>query len=241
MRPRCGRSSTHRPTWLSGVACTAGFLSGSSGCIRSTSTSMRAAADRADVLVDVLALADGRCPSTLEAEHVDPQRAQALPCRARRWRSAGGRGCGTACPCVMRSSRANSRIAWSTARLSPLRGQHLARPRRPARRRGCSPSSSPRSPPAARRHAPSGPAATATSTSRPGIGDSRKLATGRAAPCTASARAARRRAAAAPAPRSARRRARRGSAAGPSALDLRRNGSPLQRAADARCRAAARR
>src|SRR5574337_1208608 len=33
-----GRSSTHRPTWFSGVACTAGFLSGSSGCIRSTST-----------------------------------------------------------------------------------------------------------------------------------------------------------------------------------------------------------
>ena len=34
------RSSTHRPTWLSGVVCTAGFLSGSIGCIRSTSTAV---------------------------------------------------------------------------------------------------------------------------------------------------------------------------------------------------------
>src|SRR5258706_2238677 len=32
------RSSIHRPTWFSGVVWTAGFLSGSSGCIRSTST-----------------------------------------------------------------------------------------------------------------------------------------------------------------------------------------------------------
>ena len=43
------------------------------------------------------------------------------------------------------------------------------------RRRGCSPSSSPRSPRGARRRAPPVPAATATSTSRPGIGDSRNF------------------------------------------------------------------
>src|SRR5574337_878775 len=33
-----GRSSIHRPTWFSGVVCTAGFFAASSGCIRSTST-----------------------------------------------------------------------------------------------------------------------------------------------------------------------------------------------------------
>ena len=33
-----GRSSTHSPTWLRGGSSTLGFLPGSSGCIRSTST-----------------------------------------------------------------------------------------------------------------------------------------------------------------------------------------------------------
>ena len=115
-----------------------------------------------------------KLPVTLEAEHVDPQRAQALPCRRRRWRPAGCRGRGTACPWRRSCFRRTRRSAGRPPGSRPWR-QHLARPRRPARRTRMfsifiASITASRSP--ARTF---WPGCTATSTSRPGIGDSRNL------------------------------------------------------------------
>ena len=53
-------------------SCTAGFVSGSMGCIRSTSTRAAPLPERADVLVHVLALA-AEVPVSSQTEQVDPE------------------------------------------------------------------------------------------------------------------------------------------------------------------------
>ena len=137
--PPAGR----RPTGRRGSAacvCTAGFVAESSGCIRSTSTARGSAAQRADVFVDVLALGD-EVALHRQPEAVDPQRAAGAACRGRRWRSAACRGCGRV---VLPSRSCEPQDGLVDRQALALASPGSRRPRRPAWRSGCSPSSSPR-------------------------------------------------------------------------------------------------
>ena len=160
-RRRARRSSTHRPTWLSGGSCTAGLPSGSIGCIRSTSTACEPA-PTAQMSSSTFSRSLRNCRSTARpSRSTQSARRRALLGAADRdllhaedaERTLAGRA--HRCLGSPRTRGSPGRPRGSR----PSLRDDLARPRRRARRRGCSPSSSPRSRRAARRRAPPGPAA----------------------------------------------------------------------------------
>ena len=174
-----GRSSTHRPTWLSGVVCTAGLPSGSIGCIRSTSTRC-GALPSVQMSSSTFSRSLRKCRSA-EAEHVDPQRAQAAPvARADRdLLDAEDRERTRIWSLMARPWRSNSRMTSSTASVVVPSRRRRARPRRRWRRPGCSPSSSPRSRQAARLPALPGRARRRCRPASPGIGEQEARQVGR--------------------------------------------------------------